>query len=324
MALPFYIPSPPVNGFHLGPAYIHFYGLMYVIGITLAILITQRRWKAVGGDPGLVGDVALWAVPAGILGGRIYFDLTTPKYIPHHWYGVLAVWDGGLGIWGGIALAAVVGAWRVRRAGASVAVFMDAVAPALLVAQGIGRIGNYFNKELFGKPTSLPWGLEIPFNFRPPGYRQYSTFQPSFLYELIFDLLLAAALVWLGHHRRIKPPGLFALYVAGYSAYRIFEETIRIDSSEHFLGLRLNMYIAIALTLIGSGWFAWTQLKGRHRADERAGGPAAVQASPAGLADQAEVAQTGAASPPDPGDAPAGGAEPQHGSAEAAAPSAAD
>ncbi len=168
MALRFYIPSPPINGFHVGPAYIHFYGLMYVIGIALAILITQRRWKVVGGDPALVGDVALWAVPAGIVGGRIYFDLTTPKYIPHHWYGVLAVWDGGLGIWGGVALAAVVGAWRVHRSGASVTLFMNAVAPALLVAQAIGRVGNYFNQELFGGPSTLPWALHIAYAFRPP------------------------------------------------------------------------------------------------------------------------------------------------------------
>jgi prolipoprotein diacylglyceryltransferase len=125
-----HLPSPPVNGFHAGPAFIHFYGLMYVIGITAAILITQRRWKAQGGDPALVGEVALWAVPAGIIGGRIYFDITTPKYIPHHWYRLFAVWDGGLGIWGAIALAAVVGAWRVRRHGASPVQFMDAVAPA--------------------------------------------------------------------------------------------------------------------------------------------------------------------------------------------------
>lgn len=109
------LPSPPVNGFHLGPAFIHLYGLMYVIGVTAAILITQRRWKAQGDDPARVGEVAIWWVPAGIIGGRIYFDITTPKYIPHHWYGVFAVWDGGLGIWGAIALAAVVGSWRVRR-----------------------------------------------------------------------------------------------------------------------------------------------------------------------------------------------------------------
>ena len=264
-----HIPSPSISGFHIGPLEIHFYALMYLIGIAAAIMITRRRWRAVGGHPDLVGDVALWSVPAGIIGGRIYFDITTPMDIPHVWYGVFAVWSGGLGIWGGIALAAVVGAWRVRRAGANVTLFMDAVAPALLVAQAIGRVGNYFNKELFGKPTGLPWGLEIPLAYRPPGYTAYRYFQPSFLYELIFDLLLAAALVWLGHHRNIKPPGLFALYVAGYSAYRIFEETIRIDSSAHFLGLRLNMYIAIALTVIGAAWFVRSQRPGRTRRPRR-------------------------------------------------------
>jgi prolipoprotein diacylglyceryl transferase len=168
---------------------------------------------------------------------------------------VFAVWDGGLGIWGGIALAVLVGGWRVRRHGASVGEFANAVAPALLVAQAIGRIGNYFNKELFGGPTSLPWGLYIPPNDRPPGYHAFSTFQPTFAYELIWNLLLAAFLVWLGHHRKISPWGLFALYVTGYSAFRIFEESLRVDPSEHFLGLRLNMYVAIALTVAGAVWF---------------------------------------------------------------------
>jgi prolipoprotein diacylglyceryl transferase len=266
--MPQFIPSPSVNGFYVGPAFIHVYGLMYVVGITLAILITQRRWKAVGGDPGLVGDVAIWAVPAGIIGGRIYFDLTTPQYIPHHWYGVFAVWDGGLGIWGGIALGALVGVWRVRRHGANVGLFMDAVAPALLVAQAVGRIGNYFNKELFGGPTTLPWGLEIPVAYRPPGYTAYRTFHPTFLYELIFDLALAAFLVWLGHHRSVKPPGLFALYVTGYSAFRIFEESLRVDPSEHFLGLRFNMYVAIILTIAGAVWFWYTQRRRPATADQ--------------------------------------------------------
>ena len=278
--MPMYIPSPTTNGFHVGPAFIHVYGLMYVIGITLAILITQRRWKAAGGEPGLVGDVALWAVPAGIIGGRIYFDLTTPKYIPHHWYGVFAVWDGGLGIWGGVALGALVGVWRVRRHGANAALFADAVAPALLVAQAVGRIGNYFNKELFGGPTTLPWGLEVPLAYRPPGYAAYHTFHPTFLYELIFDLGLAALLVWLGHHRSIKPPGLFALYVTGYSAFRIFEESLRVDPSEHFLGLRFNMYVATILAIAGAVWFWYTQ-----RRRPAAAGPAG-EPPPAGEAAQ--------------------------------------
>jgi prolipoprotein diacylglyceryl transferase len=254
-----YIPSPPDSGFHVGPAFIHVYGLMYVVGITLAILITRRRWQAKGGDPALVADVATWAVPAGIIGARIYFDITTPADIPPHWWGVFAVWSGGLGVWGGIAAGAAAGVWRVRRAGADVRVFMDAVAPALLVAQGVGRIGNYFNQELFGKPTQLPWGLEISLAHRPAGYTAFSTFQPTFLYELIFDLALAAALVWLGHHRSIRPPGLFALYVTGYSAFRIFEESLRIDSSEHFLGLRLNTYIATVLAITGIVWFIVSQ-----------------------------------------------------------------
>jgi prolipoprotein diacylglyceryl transferase len=258
-----HIPSPPVNGFHVGPLYVHYYGLMYVIGITLAILITQRRWQRMGGDAGLVGDVALWAVPAGIIGGRIYFDITTPQYIPHHWYGVFAVWDGGLGIWGGIAFGAAAGIWRVRRAHANAGAFADAVAPALLVAQAIGRVGNYFNKELFGGPTSLPWGLYIPPGSRPAGYLSFTTFQPTFLYELIFDLALAAGLIWLGHHRAIKVPGLFALYVTGYSAFRIFEESLRVDPSEHILGLRLNMYVAIVGTVAGGVWFWYTQSRGK-------------------------------------------------------------
>jgi prolipoprotein diacylglyceryl transferase len=274
LALGSYLPSPPSNGFHVGSAFIHFYGLMYVIGIALAIYITRRRVAAAGGNPALVYDVATWVVPAGIIGGRIYFDITTPfDIVPKHaWWAPLAVWDGGLGIWGGVIAGALVGVWRVRRAGQSVGVFLDAAAPALLVAQAIGRIGNYFNSELFGKPSSLPWALEISRAARlhsgmPAQYLKYGTFQPSFLYELIFDLALAAALAWLGHHRAIRPPGLFALYVAGYSAYRIFEETIRIDSSAYFLGLRLNFFVALVGTAAGLAWFAVTQHRGRAAAN---------------------------------------------------------
>ena len=152
---------------------------MYLVGIAAAIVITRRRGSG-GGDPELVYDVAMWSVPAGIIGGRIYFDITTPMDIPHVWYGVFAVWSGGLGIWGAIPVAALVGAWRVRKAGGSVPLIMDAVAPALLVAQGIGRIGNYFNKELFGGPTNLPWGLEIQLPIaRPDTRRSRTSSRPS-------------------------------------------------------------------------------------------------------------------------------------------------
>src|ERR1700751_5640983 len=207
--LPQFIPSPPINSFHIGPLDVHFYALGYIIGITLAILITRRRWRAVGGNPDVVNDIALWVVPAGIIGGRIYFDITTPADIPHVWYGPLAVWTGGLGIWGGVALATVVGVWRLRKMGLSTRPFANPIAPALLVAQAVGRIGNYFNKELFGGPTTLPWGLQIPLDYRPAGYTAFAYFQPTFLYELIWDVALAAFLVWLGHHAQIFAPVLF-------------------------------------------------------------------------------------------------------------------
>jgi prolipoprotein diacylglyceryl transferase len=287
-----FIPSPPTNGFHLGPLFIHFYGLMYVIGITLAVLITQRRVRGYGGDPSIVSDVAIWSVPAGIIGGRIYFDITTPSQItPHAWWGVLAVWNGGLGIWGGVLAGALVGIWRVRRHGVQVGPFADAVAPALLVAQAVGRVGNYFNQELFGKPSTLPWALVIDPAYRPAGYAAYRTFQPTFLYELIFDLAFAAFLVWLGHHAKIKPWGLFALYITGYSAFRIYEESLRIDFSEHFLGLRLNSFVATALTIVGAIWFITIQRRTQPTvAGARAGASGGTAEPPADDAAEATSA----------------------------------
>jgi len=259
-----FIPSPSAKGFHLGPLFVHAYGMAYVVALFVAVAITSRRWQARGGDPALVREVALWGFPAGLIGGRLYFLATSWDQVPPHWWGPFAVWDGGLGIWGGIAAGTLAGLWVLRRRGADIPAFMDAAAPALLVAQAIGRVGNYFNQELFGGPTTLPWGLEIPYQYRvtggiPAQDLHYATFQPTFLYELIWDLALAAFLIWLGHRARIRPWGLFALYVAGYSAFRIVEESLRIDSSEHFLGLRLNMYIAIIMTLAGLAWFAIAQ-----------------------------------------------------------------
>jgi prolipoprotein diacylglyceryl transferase len=253
------IPSPSSNGIDIGPFEIHAYGLMYAFAVAAAIIIVTKRWRNLGGSPDLPWEVAIWAFPAGLVGGRLYFDITSFNEMPHTWWGPFAVWDGGLGIWGGIAAGAAVGIWRLHRAGVSVTDFMDCTAPALLVAQAIGRVGNYFNQELFGGPTNLPWALQISPAHRPEGYIHYATFQPTFLYEIIWNLLLAAFLVWLGHHRKIKPPGLFALYVAGYSAFRIFEESLRVDPAHHILGQRLNFWVAIILTIVGAAWFVWTQ-----------------------------------------------------------------
>ena len=268
------IPSPSSSGFQLGPFEVHVYGLMYVIALALAVFITVRRWEAIGGSRELVYDVAMWGFPAGLIGGRIYFDLTSSNLVPPHWWGPFAVWDGGMGIWGGIALGAAVGIWRLRRAGVAAAPFMDAAAPALLVGQAVGRIGNYFNQELFGGPTNLPWALQISPAHRPAGYASFATFQPTFLYELIWNLGLAAFLVWLGHRRRIKPPGLFALYVTGYSAFRIFEESLRVDPAHYIFGLRLNFYVACILTILGAVWFVRTQRGGGNPQPSAAGDPA--------------------------------------------------
>jgi prolipoprotein diacylglyceryl transferase len=256
------IPSPSSNGFHVGPLFFHFYGLCYLVGITAAIILTRKLWRAKGGDPDLVYTVAMWGVPAGILGGRLYHDITSWNEVPHNWYGWIAVWQGGLGIWGGILGGVIGGLIPLRRAKVNIPRFMDATAPGLLVAQAIGRLGNYFNQELFGGPTSLPWGLQISPAHRPTGYLGYATFQPTFLYELIWDLALAATLVWVIRHKRIRAPGIFALYVAGYSAFRIFEELLRVDPAHHILGERLNFWVASLLTVVGLAWFARTQRGG--------------------------------------------------------------
>jgi prolipoprotein diacylglyceryl transferase len=254
------IPSPETGEFHVGPLLVHAYGLLYGVAVVAAVLIARKRWVDRGGTAELVDEVALWGFPAGLVGGRLYHVITSWDEVPHTWWGPFAVWKGGLGIWGGIALGVIVGLWRVRRRGEDVPAFMDAAGvPALLVAQSIGRVGNWFNQELFGKPTSLPWGLEISPQNRPAQYANDPTFHPTFLYEIIWNLALATFLVVLGRRRDIRPPGLFALYVAGYSAFRIFEELLRVDPAHHFLGLRLNLFVAVVGTAGGLLWFALSQ-----------------------------------------------------------------
>jgi prolipoprotein diacylglyceryl transferase len=274
------IPSPSVNDFHVGPIEFHLYGVIYAIAIMVAGYIVMRRWEAQGGSRELVFDVLLWAIPAGVIGGRIYFDLTSSSEIPPHWWGPFAVWDGGLGSWGAFSAGVLVAAWRVRRAGESIGKALDAAAPAFLVATAIGRMANYVNQELFGGPSSLPWAVEIDPSHRPAGYHQYTTFEPTYFYEAIWDLSLAALLAWLGSHRRIRPPGLFALFVTGYSGFRIFEELLRVDPSHHILGLRLNFFVACVVTLLGALWFAWTQGWWGGRRPPAPGGPRGEPAAP--------------------------------------------
>ena len=253
-------PSPGTGTIEIGPLSIHMYGITLLVAIVCAIVVTGIRWTRRGGDWDLVLKVAVWGVAAGIVGARAYHDITSWNEVSSpKWKGVFAVWEGGLGVWGGILLGCLVGAYIVHREGARVRDFMDVVAPGLLLAQGIGRWGNWWNQELYGKPTDLPWGLKIDVEHRVTGYENDATFHPTFLYEIVWNLGLAAGLVWLGHHRRIRAPGLFALYVAGYSLGRIGEELLRVDPAHHILGFRLNFFVAILLFVAGLIWFAHSQ-----------------------------------------------------------------
>jgi prolipoprotein diacylglyceryl transferase len=253
------IPSPDTSTFEVFGREIHMYGLMLLLAIVGAIALTWVRWKRWGGDPDLVLRTAVWGVAAGIVGARAYHDITSWSQVPDEWWGPFAVWEGGLGVWGGIFLGCLVGAIIVKRAGASVFLMMDAVAPGLLLAQGIGRWGNWFNQELYGKPTDLPWGLEIDIDHRVEGYFRYDTFHPTFLYEFIYDLVGVGVLLAVGSRFRIKPPALFALYVSYYCFGRFFEELLRIDPAHEFLGLRLNAWVSIVMFIASTAFFIWWQ-----------------------------------------------------------------
>ena len=179
--------------------------------------------------------------------------------MPKHWWGPFAVWEGGLGVWGGVAAGCLVGGYIAKRAGADVWLLADCLAPGLLVAQAVGRIGNWWNQELFGKPTSFPWGLKIDPEHRPNGYELHSTFHPTFLYELIYDSVGVVLLLLLDRRFRFRPPALFALYVSYYCFGRFFEELLRIDPAHHFAGLRLNAWVSIVVFVVSTAFFVWWQ-----------------------------------------------------------------
>jgi phosphatidylglycerol---prolipoprotein diacylglyceryl transferase len=255
-----FIPSPGTGTIDLGPLTIHMYGLTLLVAIAACILLTGYRWTKRGGDWDLVLKVAVWGVAAGIVGARIYHDITSWDEVSSpKWKGVFAVWEGGLGVWGGIFLGCLVGAIVVRREGARVRDMMDAVAPGLLLAQGIGRWGNWWNQELYGKPTDLPWGLKIDPEHRVAGYEDHATFHPTFLYEFVYDLIGVGLLLALDRLYRFKPPALFALYVSYYTAGRFFEELIRIDPAHEFAGLRLNAWVSLVVFICSTAFFVWWQ-----------------------------------------------------------------
>ena len=245
------IPSPSTGVLHLGPIPIRAYALCIILGIVVAVMVTDRRLQARGGPAGVTAEIATWAVPFGLVGARIYHVITNPElYWGKHGQGTVAafeIWHGGLGIWGGVAGGALGAYIGCRRHDVDYATFADALAPGIVLAQAVGRFGNYFNQELFGRPTSLPWGLEISPANRPPGYEHSATFHPTFLYESLWDIAVALLVIWADRRWRLRHGRAFALYVALYTFGRFWVESLRIDDAHKFFGLRLNDWVSIVV-----------------------------------------------------------------------------
>ena len=278
MMPPTYFPSPPQGVWHLGPLPIRAYALFIITGIVVALLIGDRRWAARGGERGVIYDIALWAVPFGLVGGRLYHLATDWRtYWGPGVAGIgaaLRIWDGGLGIWGAVALGGV-GAWiGCRHRGIPLPAFGDAVAPGIVLAQAIGRLGNYFNQELYGRETTLPWGLEIFYRRDPSGYVDphsldgVSTGQvafvvePTFLYELIWNVLVFVALLYVDRRFTLGHGRLFAVYVAAYCVGRFCVELLRDDTATHIAGIRINSFTA-TFVFIGAVVYLILAPKGR-------------------------------------------------------------
>ncbi len=249
--IPAFIPSPSQSVWQLGPVPLRAYAFFILVGIFVAVWLGNKRWIARGGLDGQVADIAMWAVPFGIIGGRIYHVMTDWElYFSEGgkgFLGSLRIWEGGLGIWGALALGGV-GAWiGAKRIGVPFAPFADSIAPGIAFAQAIGRLGNWFNQELFGRPTTLPWGLEIATENRPTEFTQFETFHPTFLYEALACVAIGFFVMWADKRYVMGHGRVFALYAALYCAARGLIETMRIDDARHILGLRFNVWTALII-----------------------------------------------------------------------------
>ncbi|AYM42373.1 prolipoprotein diacylglyceryl transferase [Mycobacteroides chelonae] len=299
-----YIPSPPQGVWHLGPIPIRAYALCIIAGIIVALVIGDRRWEQRGGERGVIYDIALWAVPFGLVGGRLYHVMTDwQTYFGPHGKGLgkaIAVWEGGLGIWGAVALGGV-GSWiACRRRGISLPAFGDAIAPGIVLAQAIGRLGNYFNQELTGGPTTLPWGLELFYRRSADGtvdvlnLNGVSTGEvaqvvhPTFLYELLWNVLVFALLIFVDRRFKIGHGRLFAMYVAAYCVGRFWVELMRVDPATQFGGIRVNSFTS---TLVFLGAIAYILLAPKGREDPATLGGTPAQTEEAASADGEAAAQ---------------------------------
>ena len=260
------IPSPSSGSIHLGPLRLNAYGLMIAIGVIAAVRIAGRRAEHKGvGTTKDISSIAMWAVPAGVIGGRAYHVLTDYERFQGQWFDAIKIWQGGLGLWGGVTAGVAVGWWCARRRGLDAWWIISCAAPAIAIAQAIGRWGNWFNQELFGRPTTLPWALEVSSDIAvKAGHTAGTTFHPTFLYESVGCVVLAWLLIRL--ERRITPARgrLFAWYVAGYTVLRFGTESIRIDASHTVGGMRLNQWVAIGVFVAAVLFLAVDRLRSRE------------------------------------------------------------
>ncbi|MFH9348582.1 prolipoprotein diacylglyceryl transferase [Kitasatospora sp. NPDC017646] len=272
-----YIPSPSRGVLHLGPIPLRAYAFCIILGVVAAVWLGSKRWVARGGAKHTVGDIAVWAVPFGLVGGRLYHVITDHQLYfgegKNPW-NAFKIWEGGLGIWGAVALGAV-GAWiGCRRRGVPLPAYADAIAPGIALAQAMGRWGNYFNQELYGRPTTLPWGLEIHKTL-PDGEVVSGVYHPTFLYESLWCVGVALLVMWVDRRWKLGHGRAFAVYVAAYTVGRFWIEYLRIDEAHHYLGLRLNDWTSIVVFVGAVAYFVIVGKKRPGREDPASIDPAA-------------------------------------------------
>jgi len=245
------IPSPSSNAIEIGPIDLRAYGVLIALGVFAAVWLATKRWESQGGDPLVIQQIAMWGIPAGVVGARLYHVITDFDRFRGNYGEIPQIWKGGLGVWGAIVGGALAVLWVARRDGHDVPGLLEATAPAIPLAQAIGRLGNWFNQELFGKPTDLPWGLEIDHSHRPPQYAGEDTFHPTFLYEALWNLGLVAVIIWVVPRvwPNMRRGTSFAVYVFGYTLGRLWIELMRVDPATQVLGTRVNVWVAIVVGL---------------------------------------------------------------------------
>jgi prolipoprotein diacylglyceryl transferase len=251
------IPSPSTSVIEIGPLSLRAYGLMIALGVLAGLELARRRFAARGLDPDDMSAIALWAVPAGLVGSRLYHVITDWKRFQGDWWSVFAIWKGGLGVPGGILAGTLVGLYVARRRGVNLADGLDAAVPGVPLAQAIGRLGNWFNQELFGRPSDLPWALEIDPEHRPTRFADEATFHPTFAYEALWNLALVGVLLWLDRKGVIRRGRLFAVYVLGYGLGRLWVEALRVDEASLLFGIRVNLWVSGVLILGGLIGLLW-------------------------------------------------------------------